>query len=1147
MSFGSQTISTTEPKIGALSIQNSAFGLPITLFWGKTRMTANLIWYGDFTATAHTETTSSGGKGGGVESSNTSYTYSAAFMFALGEGVASSVDRVWSSKEKTTMAALGLTLLTGTLPQAVWGHLTTNHPTEALSYPGIAIVAHSAFNLGGSASLPNLSFEVNGPRQFGGGIVDARPDEIVTDLLPSAIYGAGFPAGRLSLPVYRTYTQAAGLFLSPLLNNQQPAAQHLEDLLQATNSAVLWSEGLLKILPYGDTTITGNGITYTPAITPQYDLTDDDFFPPLGSPPISIRRKPQADAYNQVQVEYRNRANEYNIAIAEAKDLGSISSHGLRTKEPIRLHSICTASVADQIVNTILQRTLYIRNEYEFRLCWRHCLLEPMDICTLTHAPLGLLQFQVRIKEIEEDTDGMLRVIAEEFPFGTATPALIQTQQPSGYSVDFNIAPGNANAPVIFEPPMSLSGRPEVWLATSGGSSWGGAEVWVSLDNATYKQVGTIYGSARHGTLTATLPAAADPDISSTLAVDLTVSGGSLLGGTVDDRDLFNTLAYADGELVSFRVATLTAASKYNLTDLRRGVYGTPIASHAIGSKFARLDQAMFRFPYTPDYVGKTTYVKLRSFNIYGAAPQELSAITPTTYAIVGAPLGTVAGLALAQPWTGTTLSIKWNPYAGATSYKVEVWVAGLLKRTVSNLADPAFEYKLEENLADGGPYRAIELRVFAKHATGQSTTAAILTASNPQVAVPAGLSVVGSIGQINLQATTPTDVDYAGTIIWAGNATGFLRNDAAKVYDGPTPVFSHIVTGGSTKFYRMAHYDKLGKDSLNESTEFSATSILAGGVPTVTTQPAAVYLGADVVYYGGGATPDFKLYRWNGTAYIRAADGGDLLAASVTSDKITVASLSAMSANMGSLLSGNITLDASGYIRGGSTGYLTGSGFWMGYQSGAYKFHIGDPTGDRIAWTGTSLDIKGTLNAVIGTFGALTVASGGHIKLGQTAYATGTGFWLGDDGGTAKFSLGSASSYVRFTGTQLEVSAYVKNTASYVAGTYPLLCSSGDDLVFDFATGGWQKIKEGIVDRSGTVNVKFESISSNMIAQIYVNGIAVGTSRSGIGVWTEGVTVNAYDLVAVYAYTSTAGGGKIRNFYVMVNELAAPTLTKGN
>lgn len=643
MSFGSTTISTEEPKIGALSIQSSAFGLPVPLFWGKSRLSGNMIWYGDFTPIAHTTTQSSGGKGGGgVETRNTGYTYTAAFVLGLSEGVISSIERVWSNKDKTTFAALGMTLLGGTIPQTTWSHLTTNHPAEALGYPGIACAAHSAFDLGSSASLPNLSFEANGPRQFGSGIVDARPDEIVTDMLASAIYGAGFPSARLSLATYRTYTQAEGLFLSPVITSQQPAAQHLEEMLAATNAAPLWSEGLLKLLPYGDTAVTGNGTTYTPAIAPQYDLTDDDFLTVGSEPPISVRRKPTADAYNQIQVEFLNRDNDYNIEIAEAKDQGNISTFGLRSKDPVQLHAIHTRTVADKVANLLLQRTLYIRNEYEFYLGWRHCLLEPMDIVTLTHAPLGLDHFQVRIKEIEEDENGRLRVVAEEFPFGVATPALIQTQTASGYSVDFNVAPGHANAPVMFEPPMSLAGqgRYEIWLATSGGINWGSAEVWVSFDDATYKKVGTISNPARHGTLTAALASAADPDTVNTLAVDLSDSRGELVSGTLADRDDLRTLCWVDGELVSYQTATLTAANKYNLTSLRRGAHGTPVGVHNVDTKFVRIDDAVFRYAYEATDIGKTLYVKLRSFNTFGSGAEELATLTAYTHTIVGAAEG---------------------------------------------------------------------------------------------------------------------------------------------------------------------------------------------------------------------------------------------------------------------------------------------------------------------------------------------------------------------------------------------------------------------------------------------------------------------------------------------------------------------------
>ena len=51
-------------------------------------MAGNLVWYGDFTTYEHKTTTRQGGKGGGgVKQEDVKYTYEAAVMMALCEGV----------------------------------------------------------------------------------------------------------------------------------------------------------------------------------------------------------------------------------------------------------------------------------------------------------------------------------------------------------------------------------------------------------------------------------------------------------------------------------------------------------------------------------------------------------------------------------------------------------------------------------------------------------------------------------------------------------------------------------------------------------------------------------------------------------------------------------------------------------------------------------------------------------------------------------------------------------------------------------------------------------------------------------------------------------------------------------------------------
>ena len=49
-----------------------------------------------------------------------------------------------------------------------------------------------------------------------------------------------------------------------------------------------------------------------------------------------------------------------------------------------------------------------------------------------------------------------------------------------------------------------------------------------------------------------------------------------------------------------------------------------------------------------------------------------------------------------------------------------------------------------------------------------------------------------------------------------------------------------------------------------------------------------------------------------------------------------------------------------------------------------------------------------------------IEIASSGHMRSGQTAYETGTGWWIGDVSGTPKLSIGSASNYFKWTGTNI-------------------------------------------------------------------------------------------------------------------------------
>ena len=501
----SSTISTSEQRILSLQVQQSSQGLTLPVVYGRARVAGNLVWYGDFTTYEHKTTTRQGGKGGGgVKQEDVKYTYEAAVMMALCEGEIKGVTRIWRDKEKfSSPASLRLTLYKGGEEQPVWPHLQqAKHAAQAISYSGTAYLCSPNYELTKSAQIYSHNFEVDGKLGYSTSIVDANPRDIIRDLLTNQKYGCGFPVENLGdTDVYGTYCRAAGIFLSPVYSEQQEAQRNIAELLEQTNSAAVFSQGRLKIVPYGDSGLSGNGATYIPNLTPLYDLSDDDFIVSGAEDPVRVERKTNADAYNQVQIEYLDRANDYNIAVAEAKDQANIEQYGIRPKDAVKMHGICDAKVARQVAQLLLQRALYVRNEYEFKLGWKYCLLEPMDLVTLTDEGLGLDKTPVRITEIEEDEDGVLNVKAEDFPFGTASATEYPTQPSLGYSADYNVSPGNAHAPVIFEAPLQLTGgEPEIWLATAGGDMWGGAEVWLSTTGDSYTRVGAVSGKARYPT-----------------------------------------------------------------------------------------------------------------------------------------------------------------------------------------------------------------------------------------------------------------------------------------------------------------------------------------------------------------------------------------------------------------------------------------------------------------------------------------------------------------------------------------------------------------------------------------------------------------------------------------------------------------------
>lgn len=714
--FGGSNPNTgnSQPPLTSLRVQTSAYGRPVQLVYGKTRIASNILWYDDFKSIPH-DSGSQGGKGGGGGGS-TSYTYQTAVALGLCEGPVGGIGAVWSNKTKSALADLGYTLFNGAIPQSPWGYLTTNHgdrsaqaaqagtaettttavngdgitvtvivpgtpaadaipayTTRALHYAGHAYVASAAVDLGSSGELAAESFELAGLLPFSSSIVDANPAAVIGDFLTNTKHGLLWPSGWLGdMGALADACTANGIFISPALSEQKPANQYLTDWLKTANAEVIWSDGKLKFIPYFDEAVTGNGVTFTPNVTPCADLTDDDFLP-TGGDPIKVTRVANADAFNAVQVEFFNRANDYNVEIAEAKDQAAIDMYGYRPAAVVVMHEICDAAIAGHVAQILLQRLQVIRNSYEFRLSWQHARLEPMDIVTVTdYLGLGLYQYPVRITEIEDDETGERSVKAEDFIAGASSARRYPIQLSSGYAVDRNISPGPVNIPVLFEPTIDyLTDSLEVWAGVSGHSAaWGGAEVWVSYDNTTYNKAGTIAKAAKQGILSQPLAVGVDPDTTNLMHINVAASLATFNSVTQDYADTLATAMWVDGEVIAYETATLTSANNYTLSYLRRGAKGSFIGAHAPGSQFVLLDDSVFKIRIPTDRAGSRIWFKFRSFNIFGQGLQGLADVISYPYDIAGLSATVLTGLAADMIYlNGVVARFSWHaPDSSATT-----------------------------------------------------------------------------------------------------------------------------------------------------------------------------------------------------------------------------------------------------------------------------------------------------------------------------------------------------------------------------------------------------------------------------------------------------------------------------------------------
>ena len=279
--------------------------------------------------------------------------------------------------------------------------------------------------------------------------------------------------------------------------------------------------------------------------------------------------------------------------------------------------------------------------------------------------------------------------------------------------------------------------------------------------------------------------------------------------------------------------------------------------------------------------------------------------------------------------------------------------------------------------------------------------------------------------------------------------------------------------------------------------------------------------IGDFVTLTNAGATQSETRY-WSGANWFKPGtviDGNLLVNGTISANKLFVTELSSVTAN-----TGNLTISTTGSIKGGQTAYNTGTGFFLGYDSTAYKFSIGSST-NGLNWSGSSLSIIGANNNLVigtsattgaritinydadnaikgydsaGVLRAEILPSKGHITVQNDMASYLVGILSSTSGGTAISGVSSGAVSGGAGGVGLKGSS--TGTGSFAKGIEAVASGVNSTAIEATAFSSGTSAIKAFVDGTGTLTNISTSGQSSVIAVNRAGGLGIQAASAATG-----------------------------------------------
>jgi hypothetical protein len=491
--------------------------------------------------------------------------------------------------------------------------------------------------------------------------------------------------------------------------------------------------------------------------------------------------------------------------------------------------------------------------------------------------------------------------------------------------------------------------------------------------------------------------------------------------------------------------------------------------------------------------------------------------------------ISTNSGLVLPSPTDGGTFA-QWGIPTAMTSSPATLTVPVRYKSalgTVSQGATSILQFVFVDQGATGGP-----------GASGnQAANPALYQWSTTTPANPSGQSTYTWATGVNSSytggggwtTTIPANPTTAGILLWtaikptvvaAGTSTSTISWTSGFTISSLSANGVDGVKTASAVVYQWAvtlPSSPTGTSTYTWSSN-SFTPNPSGWSSSITTSPSVGYtLWSARVNISDTASATSTTINWTLSTIIAAgyagtdgANGDNGASSRICYSKTTLTSLNSTPATI--TTSGSASFPTNDSWGTGTFWQATPPAITAGesvYQSDG----IYDPVTNNTVWNVPYLSTLkvGSLSAITVNTGALTVQDAltintlGHIKGGQTAYNTGTGFFLGYSGAAYKFSIGSSTQSLVWDGTALTVTGNITgNGTAEFTGSNPvgLLTSAVKANTSNVSIIGVYAIGDG----PGGRGVAGVSSGSNGVG-VVGSATAAGTTAGVLAFATGGAT----------------------------------------